>query len=67
MKKWVNISDTVEITNNRVKPFKGERRYLATGDLIGDAVNEGINSGIAFDFDPIKHLEKLTTEQKNYE
>ncbi len=29
-----------------------------------DAVNEGINSGIAFDFDPIKHLEKLTTEQK---
>ncbi len=42
MKRWINISDAVEITNNRVKPFKGERRYLATGDLIGDAVNESI-------------------------
>lgn len=44
MKRWINISDAVEITNNRVKPFKGERRYLATGDLIGDAVNESIVS-----------------------
>jgi type I restriction enzyme S subunit len=44
VKQWVNISDAVEITNNRVKPFKGERRYLATGDLIGDAVNESIVS-----------------------
>lgn len=44
MKRWVNISDAVEITNNRVKPFKGERRYLATGDLIGDEVNESIVS-----------------------
>lgn len=44
MKQWVNISDAVEITNDRVKPFKGERRYLATGDLVGDAVNESIVS-----------------------
>lgn len=44
MKRWVNISDAVEITNNRVKPFKDERRYLATGDLIGDEVNESVVS-----------------------
>lgn len=40
--KRVNITESVEITNNRVKPFSGQRRYLATGDLAGDEI-----SGIA--------------------
>lgn len=44
MKRWVNISEAVEITNNRVKSFKGERRYLATGDLIGEEINGSIVS-----------------------
>lgn len=44
MKRWVKISEAVEITNNRVKPFKGERRYLATGDLVGEEINDSIVS-----------------------
>ena len=36
---WVKIGDAVEITNTRVKPFKGERQYLATGDLSDDGVD----------------------------
>jgi len=40
MNKQVNIIDAVEIINNRVRPFKGQRRYLATGDLAGDEINE---------------------------
>lgn len=40
--KQVNITESVEIMNNRVKPFSGQRRYLATGDLAGDEI-----SGIA--------------------
>jgi type I restriction enzyme S subunit len=44
VKQWSNILEAVDITNNRVKPFKGERRYLATGDLIGDEVNGNIVS-----------------------
>ena len=44
MKQWSNILEAVDITNNRVKPFKGERRYLATGDLVGDEVNGSIVS-----------------------
>ena len=42
MNKQVHITESVEITNNRVKPFSGQRRYLATGDLAGDEI-----SGIA--------------------
>lgn len=41
--KRVNITESVEITNNRVKPFIGQRRYLATGDLAGDEIS-GISS-----------------------
>ncbi len=40
--KQVNITESVEIMNNRVRPFSGQRRYLATGDLTGDEI-----SGIA--------------------
>ena len=40
MKRLVSIANAVEITNNRVKPFVGECRYLATGDLAGDAITE---------------------------
>lgn len=40
--KRVNITESVEIANTRVKPFSGQRRYLATGDLAGDEI-----SGIA--------------------
>jgi len=36
----VNILNAVDITNNRVKRFAGEKRYLATGDLS----NQGIDS-----------------------
>jgi len=39
MNKKVNITEAVEITNNRVKPFSGQRRYLATGDLDGHEIN----------------------------
>lgn len=39
MAKLVSITEAVEITNNRVKPFSGKRPYLATGDLIGDEIN----------------------------
>lgn len=62
MKQWVNISDAVEITNNRVKPFKGERRYLATGDLIGDAVNESI---VSVDYDNKPSRADLLVEEGN--
>lgn len=62
MKRWVNISDAVEITNNRVKPFKGERRYLATGDLIGDAVNESI---VSVDYDNKPSRADLLVEEGN--
>ncbi len=37
---WVEIGAAVEITNKRVKLFKGERQYLATGDLSGDGVDK---------------------------
>lgn len=40
MDERINITDAVEITNNRVRPFKGQRRYLATGDLVDDEINE---------------------------
>lgn len=40
----VNILDAVNITNNRVKPFEGTKRYLATGDLSGDQVDDSIVS-----------------------
>lgn len=33
MNNMVSIIEAVEITNNRVKPFSGKKRYLATGDL----------------------------------
>lgn len=42
MSKRVNITESIEITNNRVKSFSGQRRYLATGDLAGVEI-----SGIA--------------------
>ncbi|MEK6564077.1 MAG: restriction endonuclease subunit S [Candidatus Omnitrophota bacterium] len=62
MKSWVNISDAVEITNNRIKPFKGERRYLATGDLIGDAVNESI---VSVDYENKPSRADLLVEEGN--
>lgn len=62
MKSWVNISDAVEITNNRVKPFKGERRYLATGDLIGDEVNESI---VSVDYENKPSRADLLVEEGN--
>ena len=62
MKRWINISDAVEITNNRVKPFKGERRYLATGDLIGDAVNESI---VSVDYENKPSRADLLVEEGN--
>jgi len=40
MNKLVPIIEAVEIKNNRVKPFAGERHYLATGDLAGNEVSE---------------------------
>ena len=40
MKKLVSITEAVAITKNRVKPFIGEKRYLATGDLIGDEIDD---------------------------
>jgi len=40
----VDILDAVEITNNRVKYFDGSKRYLATGDLIGEEINASIVS-----------------------
>lgn len=39
MKKLVPIIEAVEIKNNRVKPFTGERQYLATGDLTGNEIS----------------------------
>jgi type I restriction enzyme S subunit len=39
MIKRVNITEAVEITNNRVRSFKGRRRYLATGDLAGNEID----------------------------
>jgi len=39
MKQIVSIREAVEITNNRVKPFVGERHYLATGGLAGDEID----------------------------
>jgi len=38
----VDILDAVKIINNRVKPFDGTRRYLATGDLSGNKIDENI-------------------------
>ncbi|MCX6765264.1 MAG: restriction endonuclease subunit S [Candidatus Nealsonbacteria bacterium] len=40
MVKWINITEAVEITNNRVKPFSGECSYLATGDLNGGEIDK---------------------------
>jgi type I restriction enzyme S subunit len=36
--KQVSITKAVKIKNQRVKPFDGEKEYLATGGLIGDKV-----------------------------
>ena len=43
----VDILDAVNITNNRVRPFDGERRYLATGDLS----NQGIDGFVLVDYE----------------
>lgn len=40
MKRFIPIRDAVEITNNRVARFSGGRRYLATGDLDGNLIDE---------------------------
>ena len=40
MKRLGCVIEAVEIKNNRVKPFVGERRYLATGDLARDEIND---------------------------
>lgn len=47
MMSWVGIDAAVEITNNRVQPFKGERQYLATGDLSDD----GVDGLVAVDYE----------------
>lgn len=36
--KQVSITKAVKIKNQRVKPFDGEKGYLATGGLIGDKI-----------------------------
>lgn len=62
MKQWIDILDAVEITNNRVKPFDGELRYLATGDLIGDEVNGSI---VSVDYENKPSRADLLVEQGN--
>jgi len=62
VKRWVNIAESVEITNNRVKPFKGERRYLATGDLIGEEINGSI---VSVDYDTKPSRADLLVEEGN--
>jgi len=36
--KQVSITNAVKIKNQRVKPFDGEKKYLATGGLIDDTI-----------------------------
>lgn len=36
--KQISISNAVKIKNQRVKPFDGEKKYLATGGLVGDTI-----------------------------
>jgi type I restriction enzyme S subunit len=36
--KQISITDAVKIVNQRVKPFNGEKEYLATGGLVGISV-----------------------------
>jgi len=43
----VDILETVKITNKRIKPFKGKRRYLATGNLS----NQGIDDFLFVDYE----------------
>ena len=62
MKQWIDILNAVEITNNRVKPFDGELRYLATGDLIGDEVNGSI---VSVDYENKPSRADLLVEQGN--
>jgi type I restriction enzyme S subunit len=38
MKQLVSVTEAVDIKHSRVKPFIGERRYLATGDLSGTEI-----------------------------
>ncbi len=38
--RLVNITEAVENTNSRVKPFTGQRQYMATGDLSKNKINE---------------------------
>jgi type I restriction enzyme S subunit len=40
MKQYVPVTEAVDIRNSRVKPFAGKRRYLATGDLSRDEIND---------------------------
>lgn len=58
----VNILDAVDIMNNRVKPFAGTKRYLATGDLSGDQINEGI---VEVDYDNKPSRADLLVEKGN--
>lgn len=43
----VDILEAVKITNNRVKPFDGKKRYLATGNLS----NQGIDNFVFVDYE----------------
>ncbi|OGC45145.1 hypothetical protein A2V49_03180 [candidate division WWE3 bacterium RBG_19FT_COMBO_34_6] len=43
----VDILEAVKITNNRVKPFDGKKRYLATGNLS----NQGIDNFLFVDYE----------------
>lgn len=43
----VDILEAVKITNNRVKPFDGRKRYLATGNLS----NQGIDNSLLVDYE----------------
>jgi len=43
----VDILETVKITNKRVKPFDGKKRYLATGNLS----NQGIDDFLFVDYE----------------
>jgi type I restriction enzyme, S subunit len=44
--RQVDIVNAIDITNERVKPFTGEKKYLSTGDLS----NEGIDNTISVDY-----------------
>jgi len=40
--RQVSITKAVKIKNQRIKPFNGEKKYLATGGLVGDKIETEI-------------------------